>query len=227
MSIASAGVLAPGNSIGDLAVGAIAFDSLARFNLEIGGLTAGTQFDQLIVAGNALLNGQLGVLLVNGFVPATGNMFKILTSGGNVNGTFSTLSLPAVAGGKGLTWQVHYNPGDVTLELLSALLGDYNGNGVVDAADYVVWRNTVGQMGISLAADGNGSGTIDAGDFDVWKMQFGQTAGSGADTSANATVPEPATLLMLVTGMLMTCTRRRRTVSYTHPSVGCAEIGPL
>src|SRR4029453_5722614 len=106
VSVGSAGVLAPGNSIGDLAVGAIAFGSLARFNLELGGLIAGTQFDQLIVAGDALLNGQLGVLLVNGFVPAAGNTFKVLTSGGNVNGTFSSLSLPAVAGGKGLTWQV-------------------------------------------------------------------------------------------------------------------------
>jgi autotransporter-associated beta strand protein len=213
VSVASAGVLAPGNSIGDLAVGAVAFGSLARFNVELGGLTAGTQFDQLIVAGNALLNGQLGVSLVGGFVPATGNTFKILTSGGIVSGTFSTLSLPAVAGGKGLTWQVHYNPGDVTMELLSALLGDYNGNGVVDAADYVVWRNTLGQSPPGLAADGNSSGTIDAGDYTVWRTHFGQTAGSGSGASANAAVPEPATLVQLLVGTLALLFRRRATVS--------------
>ena len=70
--------------------------------------------------------------------------------------------------------------------MLSALLGDYNGNGVVDAPDYVVWRNTLGQSPPGLAADGNGSGTIDQGDYNVWRAHFGQTAGSGAGAGAGA-----------------------------------------
>ena len=142
-SVSVAGVLAPGSSIGDLAVGAVAFGSGARFSVELGGLNAGTEYDQLIVAGDALLNGQLGVSLVGGFVPAQGDMFEVLTAG-IVTGQFSILSMPAVANGASFTWQVHYSPGDVTLEVLSALLGDYNDNGVVDAPDYVVWRNTLG-----------------------------------------------------------------------------------
>jgi hypothetical protein len=44
--------------------------------------------------------------------------------------------------------------------------GDYNDDGQVDAADYVVARKTLGQTGLMLPADGNGSGTIDAPDFD-------------------------------------------------------------
>ena len=57
-----------------------------------------------------------------------------------------------------------------TVTLFTAgVLGDYNLNGVVDAADYTVWRNTLGQVADGLAADGNASGTIDAGDYDVWK----------------------------------------------------------
>ena len=35
------------------------------------------------------------------------------------------------------------------------LTGDYNGNGVVDAADYTIWRDTLGQMGADLPADGD------------------------------------------------------------------------
>ena len=49
-----------------------------------------------------------------------------------------------------------------------AFPGDYNHNGTVDAADYVVWRHTLGQSGTSLAADGDGSGTIDQADYDEW-----------------------------------------------------------
>ena len=45
---------------------------------------------------------------------------------------------------------------------------DYNHNGVVDGADYVVWRNTLGQMGPGLAADGNHNNEIDHGDYDLW-----------------------------------------------------------
>jgi parallel beta-helix repeat protein len=63
-------------------------------------------------------------------------------------------------------------------------LGDYNQNGIVDAADYTVWRNTLGQMGLTLfsGADGGGDGTIDDDDYSVWKSHFGETlsgAGSG------------------------------------------------
>jgi uncharacterized protein YkwD len=90
----------------------------------------------------------------------------------------------------------------------SAILqsGDYNQNGVVDAADYLVWRNTLGQTGASLAADGNASGVIDAGDYDVWRANFGRpaTTGDAADhLSSHAVVsaPEPASLMLILAGV--------------------------
>jgi glucose/arabinose dehydrogenase len=55
---------------------------------------------------------------------------------------------------------------------LPSLIGDYNGNNLVDAADYVVWRKTVGSTN-DLRADGNGNNEIDAGDYSVWKANFG------------------------------------------------------
>jgi hypothetical protein len=77
--------------------------------------------------------------------------------------------------------------------LLITLPGDYNHDDVVDAADYVVWRNALGQSGTGLAADGNGNGTIDAGDYSLWKANFGNTSGSGAGSIfITASVPEPA-----------------------------------
>jgi beta-glucanase (GH16 family) len=67
------------------------------------------------------------------------------------------------------------------------LPGDYNGDNVVDAADYTVWRDSLGQSGIGLAADGSGNGTVGESDYDIWRNAFGQ--------SATATsVPEPSSL---------------------------------
>jgi len=75
------------------------------------------------------------------------------------------------------------------------LAGDYNHNGVVDAADYVVWRKT----------DGTPAG------YNTWRTHFGQTAGSGSGASANVTVPEPATLMLLVFTAASWSLRQRRT----------------
>ena len=92
------------------------------------------------------------------------------------------------------------------LMFLAPLAGDYNGNGVVDAADYVLWRDTLGSA-TNLSADGNGNGMIDSGDYDIWREHFGQTAGISTGVGASAAVPEPATVLMLLAGMLMMCSR--------------------
>ena len=53
--------------------------------------------------------------------------------------------------------------------------GDYNNNGIVDAADYVVWRKTLGQEVLNAGdgADGDESGFIDQGDYDFWRARFG------------------------------------------------------
>jgi hypothetical protein len=69
--------------------------------------------------------------------------------------------------------------------------GDYNNNGVVDAADYTVWRDTLGQSVTRFSgADGDGDSTIGQGDYSFWKARFGNIVGVSAtgDYSGNGVV---------------------------------------
>ncbi|MEM6853696.1 MAG: family 16 glycosylhydrolase [Planctomycetota bacterium] len=100
----------------------------------------------------------------------------------------------------------------LTEELITlALAGDYNGNGVVDAADYTVWSDNFGST-TQLSADGNGDGVVDAADYTVWSDNFGTQAGLNASSAVEAfPVPEPGTALLIFAGAGLIVRRRRAT----------------
>lgn len=79
-----------------------------------------------------------------------------------------------------------------TFTITVPLAGDYNSDGVVDAADYTVWRNSVGSVGANLPADGNGDAKVDADDYSIWKDNFGQPELGVALQAGVTAVPEPA-----------------------------------
>jgi hypothetical protein len=90
--------------------------------------------------------------------------------------------------------------------------GDYNGDHTVDAADYVLWRNTISQAisPAGIGADGNASGLIDNPDFVFWKARFGNAVpGAGAGIGSLA-VPEPVTPTTMMAGLFLLAFRRRR-----------------
>ena len=200
------GTLAPGHSAGNTNIsGGYQQQSPATLQIEIAGTAAGTMFDTLHVGGETVLSGTLNVSLLSGFSPSAGNTFQIITATGGISGRFTSAVLPALSG---LVWQLDYRPNAISL--IVALPGDYNHNGTVDAADYVVWRKTLDQTGFGLAADGNGNDLIDQGDFVVWRDHFGQTAGNGVGANANTAVPEPSTLLLTLLGSAAGTWLRRR-----------------
>jgi hypothetical protein len=82
--------------------------------------------------------------------------------------------------------------------------GDYNDNGAVDAADYVLWRN-----GGPLENEGDNPGVIDQGDYDFWRARFGNALGSSSVLVA-AAAPEPASLCLLAVGAAGLGAYRRR-----------------
>ena len=92
------------------------------------------------------------------------------------------------------------------------LQGDYNGDEVVDAADYSVWRNSLGSS--DLAADGDGDGDVDGDDYVVWKSNYGRTSNDEGSGSLATTVPEPGAMslvwLAVMFGTSSRVGRRRR-----------------
>jgi fibronectin-binding autotransporter adhesin len=87
-----------------------------------------------------------------------------------------------------------------TLGTVPMLTGDFNANGVVDAADYVLWRN-----GGPLANDPTMG--VQPEDYNTWRANFGRSAaGSGAATQ-RSNVPEPSAfvleILVIGSGILL------------------------
>lgn len=94
---------------------------------------------------------------------------------------------------------------------LGVNVGDYNGDGMVDAADYTVWRDTLSDsVAAGTGADGNGNGTIDNADYGVWVTNYGLSAAFGTSSATASSVPEPNTLLIGFGLFLSSCVAEKR-----------------
>jgi uncharacterized protein YkwD len=126
-------------------------------------------------------------------VPADGN-YNVLFSGGGFQNFTASATIAS-----GLNAKVDY----LALELAS-LPGDYNNDGIVNTADYTVWRD---HLGSATALANDDTAGVDQDDYTRWMNNFGNTLAGGAATSA---VPEPSTALLLLTALLAPLLIRRR-----------------
>lgn len=160
------GTLSPGLSVGALEVdGDLSLDSGA---LEIE-LAASMQ-DTVAVSGVASLGGSLEIVLRDGFAPTSG-AWEVLTAD-SIVGDFASVT-PGFS---------TFTIGD-TLWVSLGLAGDFNEDGVVDAADYTAWRDGLGTQ-------------FTAVDYDIWAANYGRSAGG------STTVPEPAALVAIVLSLV-------------------------
>ena len=77
--------------------------------------------------------------------------------------------------GIGTATSVQWKPG--VIDRVFELVGDYNGDGTVNSADYTVWQNTLNSTPEpdAVSADGDDNGTVEQADYNVWLAYFGNT----------------------------------------------------
>ena len=198
--IVNGGTIAPGASVGTLtSFGNVTFGANSHFGIELSGATA----DQLAVTGNIDLTALGNALDVTG---SGSGSWVIATYTGSRTGTFESVT-------SGFT--VDYGTGSnsqITLmgSVVTGVIGDYNNDNKVNAADYTVWRNSLGAAGSSLQHrdPANGTGAVTVADYNSWKTHFGETSpGSGGGAIA---APEPASFVLLGLGATLLGIRRRR-----------------
>ena len=89
-----------------------------------------------------------------------------------------------------------------------SLAGDYNSDGVVNAADYTVWRDNLGP-GSGGLGDGDDDGDTDNDDYLIWQQQFGATQ-SSLGTASSTSVPEPASWVLMAFASALIARREDR-----------------
>jgi len=125
-NLVNAGTVSPGASPGIITVdGDYTQESLGSLAIELGGTTAGTDYDQLVVTGVATLAGTIDVSLIPDFTPSAGQNFTIMTYASHT-GEFDTQNLPPLSGD--LEWILEYGPTALLLKIpTSAPLGSISG----------------------------------------------------------------------------------------------------
>jgi hypothetical protein len=123
-----------------------------------------------------------------------------------------------------------YGPTGVSMQIMPLTIGnlpgDYNSDGIVDAADYTVWRDNLGST-TSLPNDDTPG--VGPDDYTRWKTNFGQEAivGSGAVTSSPSATPEPSCAILLAAALPAAWAVRRRRfarVFGSYPSVASSHL---
>ncbi|WP_425396387.1 aspartyl protease family protein [Aeoliella sp.] len=181
----SPGIYSPGSEVGSLEIdGRFATSDGSTLQFDLGGLSAGDEYDQIVVEGSVSLGGTLELSLVDlgggTFAPTAGDTFTLLTSTEGMAGQFDSIVFPSE-----YNFDVQYLAN--SLRIVAGLQGDFNGDGTVNLADYVEWRNNLG-------------GLYNASHYTLWKDNFGMSLGA-SHSSAAAAVPEPSSVLVLLLGL--------------------------
>ena len=228
------GGYSPGNSPATVSLdGPVTLGDTNTLKIELGGTTPGTQYDQVHVVGQFALGGALQISLINPgtFTPAAHEKFDIL-DWGTLNGTFASLSLPALA--SPLAWNTSqlYTTGVLSIIDSNYLPGDINRDGKVTVADISALMVALSDLntyqsshpGMSdpqnllEVADLNQDGLVTNADIQALISLVANNIASGIGGNVPAggevtAVPEPASIVLLGIGALAIafCRRLRKT----------------
>lgn len=167
-------------------------------------LVIGAGISPLNLGGNAVLDGILSASFTA--TPTVGQQFTIMNYGGTQSGTFGSFDnlVDSPMGPNSVQLSINYGTGSASSivltvdSLVTPHPGDFDGDGDVDAADYVIWRKTM---------PGN------TAKYNEWRANFGYPPGSGSSLGGSGTVPEPGFLGLMfcvAVGAIGVCRRRRQ-----------------
>ena len=168
--------------------------SNASLALEIGGTTAGETFDHVAVEGNALLDGELLIDLVNGFSPSSTDTFSVFGAEllfGVFDNVLAGQRLETLDG-RG-SFVVNYgaesgfDANRIVLsdyEMHEVVLGDFNEDGILSGADMDLLSAASG--GTDVVFDLTSDGVVDQADREFWVEDVSRTF--FGDTNLDQTV---------------------------------------
>ena len=149
-------------------------------NWQEGGASANRLTEAFLLGSTDLTSGGTSVTMTSGYSGGNGGAEDLVFRYGTTDGALKQ--------------------GFVTYITSAALPGDYDGSGTVDAADYALWRENLGDGDESAFAAGTGNGGgIDSSDYTFWKERFGDTSAPGAAQSTST--PEPGALLLMASAL--------------------------
>lgn len=205
VTVNEGGRIAPGASVGNLKVGSLNLAPGSILDFEFDTVSNADVSDLInVTAGNGLtING--GLLNITNLGNMTAGTYTLLDYVGDLGGSLASISFGSLP--TGFDYQLVNNMSATSIDLIvsTSLLGDYNSDGAVDAADYVLWRKNPPAYG-------------DSAGYDVWRQNFGNSASASA-SSMSAAVPEPAassciSMIAIVAALLrsqLRCSVRRPT----------------
>jgi fibronectin-binding autotransporter adhesin len=193
VTVNSGGHLSPGAGIESLDVGSVTLAAGSILDVDVATIAGVDTSDLLNVTtanGLAISAITLNITDVGGM---TGGIYTLIDYAGIFNGSMSNITFGTVP--SGFSYSLIHDTVSTSIQLEVTAPGDFNHDGMVDGADYVVWRKGVG----SKYTDS---------DYDSWRAHYGQTytPGAGAEFSA---VPEPAAWVLLVVGAVLVFAVRR------------------
>jgi pectate lyase len=142
--------------------------------------------DMFEVHGDLALGGRLDVVPLGGYSPTDGDNWQIIAAE-NILGSFSSISPGYNVRREGNSLRLFFGAAPV------ALAGDYNDDGVVDAADYIIWRKAL-ESGSELPNETESLGAVDHEDYAAWRNNFG--AMRSTETASGTAIPEPSAWIM-------------------------------
>lgn len=123
----------------------------------------------------------------NDLVPVSIGVFE------NVSGTVTVTLDAGASTGASNSLAIADQVWLVARVLPEPVTGDYNGDGLVNAADYTLWRDQKDQIVPPLSGpDADGSGLVDAADYAIWSDTYGLTVPPAQPPAASTAAPSDA-----------------------------------